>query len=486
MPAAVHLVVAAFVFLAAGYAVAIPPWNNPDEPAHFNYIRQLADHAELPILESGAWDAALLERLKASRFRDASIDSITYEAHQPPLYYALEAPLYVISRGLPLSQAVLVLRGLSILLGALVVYLAAAIMREVKPGRGDLAVLAASVVAFLPMFTSISAAINNDALANLVGAALVLLGVRGLNRGFRTRDLGILGGLVGVALLTKTTVYALLPVLVLALVWRRRIQDRAPWPLTLRDLAIVAGIALVVGGWWFIRNAGVYGWLDPLASARHDQVVVGQLRSDDPSAPPLLSRLLTVYESFWGIFGWMGVPLPDGMYLAFGALVGAVAAGAVAWMPLDSVDRRARLAVPWLLLSVVVVGVALAGYNRQFVQSQARYLFPSLIAMGAVAALWLGSLLTAGRGPAALRAFGAGFGLLALGVVAIEAASVVFTGLPRRLAYLALVALIVLFEAAVAGRNLSWGGPARLALAVLSLAWADIALLFGVAAPAFR
>jgi hypothetical protein len=96
--------------LGAGYAVGTPAWEAPDEPAHFNYIRHVAETASLPVMQTGDYDAAELERLKAARFPPAlSVDGVRYENHQPPLYYALMAPLFKASAGLPVPQQVIVL-----------------------------------------------------------------------------------------------------------------------------------------------------------------------------------------------------------------------------------------------------------------------------------------------------------------------------------------------------------------------------------------
>src|SRR5687767_14125066 len=85
-----------YISLTPGYAVGTPRWNNPDEPAHYNYIAHLARTGQLPLLEPGDWDSQRLgERLASGRFSSQEpIESFRYESHQPPLYYALMAPVY--------------------------------------------------------------------------------------------------------------------------------------------------------------------------------------------------------------------------------------------------------------------------------------------------------------------------------------------------------------------------------------------------------
>ncbi|MFN2187735.1 MAG: hypothetical protein ACK2T3_03140, partial [Candidatus Promineifilaceae bacterium] len=44
-----------YIVVAILYAVYTPEWQAPDEPAHYNYIRQLASGA-FPILQPGDYD----------------------------------------------------------------------------------------------------------------------------------------------------------------------------------------------------------------------------------------------------------------------------------------------------------------------------------------------------------------------------------------------------------------------------------------------
>ncbi|MCA1553249.1 MAG: hypothetical protein LC737_02600, partial [Chloroflexi bacterium] len=50
-----------YLALAALYALNTPPWQVPDEPAHYNYIRTIAEQGTLPVLQVGDYDQAYLE-----------------------------------------------------------------------------------------------------------------------------------------------------------------------------------------------------------------------------------------------------------------------------------------------------------------------------------------------------------------------------------------------------------------------------------------
>src|SRR5262245_37947777 len=87
---------------AAGvlYATLTPPWQAPDEPAHYNYIRYLATHEGFPELVASCYNQPYLNELTSRRFPpDLSVEEICYEFHQPPLYYLLAAPVFRLTGG---------------------------------------------------------------------------------------------------------------------------------------------------------------------------------------------------------------------------------------------------------------------------------------------------------------------------------------------------------------------------------------------------
>lgn len=439
------LILVGYFALALGYAVATPRWNNPDEPAHFNYIREVADSGHLPVIASGDWDAELLERLKTAHFPDdRAIGEIRYEAHQPPLYYLLATPLYRLSGTFGLSAQVLALKGLSIVLGALVVVATFVGGRQIFPDRPAIALLAAATAAFIPMHTAISAAINNDSLANALAAVTVATLAFGLRRGFDDRASVAVGLLLGALLLTKLTVYLYVPLALGVLIWAERqrfhthklVSPLSVWRRPLLALAVAAAVA----AWWFVRNALTYGWADPLAAVRHDEIVVGQPRWErfDVVAGDYVLRVL--FRSFWGQFGWMGVVLDERLYVLYLALTLLALGGLLLLLrerfrPGPERSRRAaslalsafaepgqRLALGLLVAATVLAIGQVLAYNSRFIQPQGRYLFPALAPIALLLSLgwWrLADLAAARRRDTStantlLFALGAGLGALDL------------------------------------------------------------------------
>ncbi len=381
------LVLVVVVYLALGtlYAALTPPWQVPDEPAHYNYVRYLATHGRLPVLRPGDYDQEYLSEITTRRFDPGlSIDPIRYEFHQPPLYYLVLLPVYLLFGG-----SLLPLRLFSVVIGVFVLLLAYAVGRLLFPEHAWPALGTAAFVAFVPQHLAMTAGVENDVLAEAIlgGVLLSLLAwLREEGDGSRWRLLGT-GALIGLGLLTKTTAYIALPLALLAVALKaawRRIGVRS----AMGAMAALLLPALLLVMPWFVRNAVVYGDMDVLGLRRHAQVVEGQLRTAEWIARhgwgALPGEFLrTTFRSFWAQFGWMAVPVDRRIYTALGVLSGVTTLGFVFWL-IDRYADRGRVAPTALLLaaSVAFTVVGYLGYNLSFYQAQGRYLFPALIPIG--------------------------------------------------------------------------------------------------------
>jgi 4-amino-4-deoxy-L-arabinose transferase-like glycosyltransferase len=390
-------IVALYLVSGTLYAALTPDWQAPDEPAHYNYVRYLAEQHRFPVLKPGDYPAAYLEEIKAARFPpEMSIDPIRYEFHQPPLYYLLAVPLYRLFGG-----ALLPLRLLSVALGALLLGVVRWTVQELVPNRPFLALGTTAFVAFLPMHLAMTAAANNDTLAELLLATILLLAIRYLKSPGegRTRLLVVLGVTTGLGLVTKSGVYVALPLVLLAVLARHLWLDDRPPAIAgcVRSglLYLVPALALALP--WWLRNVALYGGLDVLGLGRHDQVVAGQLRTAEFVAQhglPRLARdfLTTSFRSFWGQFGWMGVLLDQRLYQLLAILSALAVVGFLIWAARVWRTRSTLPAWQWaagglLLLSSLFTVASYLWYNTQFVQHQGRYLFPALIPVGLAVAL---------------------------------------------------------------------------------------------------
>jgi 4-amino-4-deoxy-L-arabinose transferase-like glycosyltransferase len=421
------LILCLYFALGVLFAANTPAWQAPDEPAHYNYVRYLAEQGNFPVLHVGDYPHAYLEEIKSRKFpTDLSIDPIRYEFHQPPLYYALAAPIYGLTGGDPFA-----LRLFSVALGAGIVLLAYAITRRAFPQRPALGLGTAAFVAFLPQHLATVAQIGNDVLAELLYATVLFVLVGWLTqpansyRHNNRRELGNslgLGILLGLILITKTTAYIAVPLAGGVLIWRWR-RERAGIRRILLDGLAVAAPALLIALPWYARDIAVYGWPDFLGLIRHDQIVVGQLRTADFVAQQgwrayWLRAVRDTFRSFWGQFGWMGVVLDTRVYFVLLLLSGVALGGLI----LRGVRHGRRRLSPALILfgsCVLLTLVVYAWYNTQFLQHQGRYLFTALIPIAIFFCLgWEGALRPgAGRILAAgLAIFG--FALAAWGILA--------------------------------------------------------------------
>lgn len=393
------LILLAYLVISTLYAIYTPAWQAPDEPAHYNYVRQVAD-GRLPVMAPGDYDETTKNEIVSSRFAAGySIDSFTYEDWQPPLYYLLQAPVFQLSGG-----SLLALRLVSLLFGAGVVMLAYSIGIRLRPERQWVGLTTAVFIAFLPQHIAIMASVNNDSLAELLIGG-ILLGLMAIgDRELEGRDwspeterryLLLLGVLLGLGFVTKGTVYLMAPVVASVLWWRYRGQGRQLG----RAGLWVAVPALFLGALWWGRNLVLYGGVDLLGKQAHDAVVVGQPRTSEWVAAygleGTIGRFLqTSFNSFWGQFGWMALPMthPSWLYPLLGLFTALVVVGLL----LQWIRYRFRFsAQAAILLGTFLLTVALhVGYNLTFVQHQGRYLFPALIPIGVGVAVGLGSWAT--------------------------------------------------------------------------------------------
>lgn len=413
---ALALVVLGFILLGLAYARATPAWQAPDEPAHFNYVTYLAGTGQLPILEPGDYPAGL-PLPPTARLTDISV--FRYESHQPPLFYALAAIAY------ELHPSLSSVRALSVLFGAALLPVVFWCGRFVLPGEPWLWLGAAGFVAFIPMHLFVAGSANNDTLADLV-LSLLLLAYLALVAGWKSRwRWPVLGLLLGLAMLSKLTIYPAAVLLTIAGVCVPSItKGRIELPPVFKAGAITLLVAAAVSGWWFIRNGLIYGWDDMLAQSRQAQVAGSQTRTGAFGLPQFGNWVAGSFHSFWGQFGWMSLPLPQWQYLLLLALTAVVLVGWLMRMqnakfkiqsdpttrPRDSSfgaqDDKWASAAPWLGLAIVWFGTtgSYLYYNITFLQTQGRYVFPALAPIGIVCAAGTAAWFPRRTQPAAMVA----------------------------------------------------------------------------------
>ena len=354
-----------YLALALWYSVIIPLGEAPDEVPHFTVVRFLAQNGRLPT------------------------GTDEHEAWQPPLYYALGAVLTLpIEDGLEMPFAVRanahfdpadprapknlllhssaeawpfrgwalawhLVRVLSVALGAITVWTVFRLGSVVFPEQPAIPLTMAALTAFTPQFIFMSAVVNNDNAATTL-SALTLWQVAALlhdpDCSRQWRRAAVLGLLLGLAVLSKASLIALLPIAGVAIVVSSARcelpaeaaaggeQARAGYEVThpagrssrvwlaIVSLVVAFGLAALLAGWYFVRNWQLFG--DPMGWSFLRQT---HALREGPLTLNVLAWLVEgIFRSFW--LGWIGIALDVLLYWLIGVVCLVGAAGFVVWL----------------------------------------------------------------------------------------------------------------------------------------------------------
>jgi 4-amino-4-deoxy-L-arabinose transferase-like glycosyltransferase len=403
------LILVAFVMLAFAYSLITPPFETPDEVYHYAFARHLSQGNWLPVQSveaSGPWE---------------------HEGSQPPLYYMLSGWLtswvdqsdfaalavrnlranigdpqfpgnknFMLYSGAarPLTGSNLALhlgRWFSVALGACTLWLIYLTARLAFARNQQAALLAMALAAGVPQFAFISGAFTNDTLIIMLSAATVFHLARLVAKDnatpVRLGEWIVLGVLLGLAALSKLQGLGLAPLVggvVLYIGWQRR-----SWRLPLVALLASALPAMAIAGWWYARNFQLYGdW-----TGTSTLFTLSGQRADPLDLASWWLEFRGVRYSFWGLFGWFNILLPDWVYWLLDAALLLGLSGAL--LALLRVAHRAgdepekpTQRVRWLLASWLALSFALMVLLMlRATASQGRLLFPALGALSILIAL---------------------------------------------------------------------------------------------------
>lgn len=361
----VALCVTGHLVLSLVWAVLVPPFEAHDETGHFAHVQYVATHLQIPP------PGGVL-----THWFD--------EAHQPPLYYwTVGVPGYLLGLGGDMkpdmnpfflrgdqqggvnaavhdparerwfshrwTALLLLSRVLSAFYGAVAVWLTFHIARLLLPGDPMAAVLAAAIAACTPTFVYLSGAANNDAAVAATGSGAILaclvwlrspsadpttVGGRSLSAPAMTQGTwaAVVAGLcIGLALMTKSSALPLLaaPGLVPLLRLRARSTRLAS---AVRECVAAFVACALVAGWWYGRNALLYG------HAIMDRNLAGSIVEDPAVSLGVLGAAASsnfvaalvqnTFVSYWALFGWGNIAGPRWIYPVCVVLVGVAVGGA--------------------------------------------------------------------------------------------------------------------------------------------------------------
>lgn len=241
-------------YLVAGFlaSLLIPPWQSPDEPTHFEYARGLqagtleaTPEIQQPIIESfytfHFWQYRFVDTPDEhpQSFAELRPGLLLDQTSKTPVYYTLAAQ---VSRWT--DDTVLQLysmRWLSVLLSSLTIPLVYLAAREVLPShRMPLALLAAAIIAFLPMYSYMGASVNPDNIGSPLAAATVLCAIRAIRRKQTIVMLGMLLLLAIVTFWARRSAIAIVP-------WAGLIAALFAFTWSWRHLPRVASVVIIGG-----------------------------------------------------------------------------------------------------------------------------------------------------------------------------------------------------------------------------------------------
>ncbi len=389
------LILTLFVAMGFWYSLAVPPYETPDELYHYPFVRHLAQGNPLPVQgaeATGPWNQEgsqaplyywIVGRLTAGidqgDFEQLAIKNPRANMGDPlypgnknrMLYSAVSQPL--VGSNLALHIA----RWVSLFLGAVTLWAVAQTARLVMLRR--YALLPPLILAVIPQFIFISASCSNDSLV-ITASALVLWWLTRLliaadRRRVQLGEWILLGVLLGIAALSKLQGLGLYPLAAgvgLAIAYRRR-----DWRVPLVAVLPVALPALLIAGWWYWRNFTLYGDWSGLG---HLMTLNGR-RTEPLEWDEWWLEFRGLRYSFWGLFGWFNILLPEWIYrlldgVSVVALLGLILA--------PFVNRKRVIAAEWrrgrgLLIAWVLLSFALVLYwVSQATGSQGRLFFPAI------------------------------------------------------------------------------------------------------------
>ena len=386
-----------YLLLAIAYSVAQPLGEAPDEADHYAYVRYLGLNRQLPagpeVTQSKHPPLYHAAAAALTFWTGLDFDFLRSNPDAFPLGGGSAPPNFFVHTTLesfPWRGGALAMhlgRLLSVLLGAVTVWVTWRLGRELFPERAEVGLLAAAFLAGLPGFLYIAGAMSNDNAAAAFGSLALLLLAQALRRGASwKRSLG-LGLVFGLGLLSKVGTLALWPLAIVALAgafWPQRRQPRA-WLLAAGHAGLAWGLGLLVASPWLLRNWRLYG--DPmgwsLVRATVDQRP-GPLTGADLV---WLSRGLFTY--FWGRFGPIGqVRYPAPLYILCGLLSLLLALGAVHYLRrLLPREPRAIFGVLLLAAAPGLVILSIVQYSTIALGTdQARLMWPAIAAIAG----WVG------------------------------------------------------------------------------------------------
>jgi 4-amino-4-deoxy-L-arabinose transferase-like glycosyltransferase len=421
---------------AVSWSFITPPFQVPDEPDHFAYVKQFAETGSRPT--SGKENEYTSEEIAALKFlhyvqirQDSSKRAIFSQAEQrhfdeaskafdrapekgspnagsaasePPLYYGLESIPYTLGSGGTLLDRVQLMRLLSALMAGITALFVFLFLRETLPGTRWAWSVGALGVALSPLLGFMSGAVNPDSMLFAASAALFYCIAHGFRRGLTTRSAIGTGVVIAVGFSTKLSFIGLGAGALIALGVLAERGFRKDGRDALRAPAIAAAIGCIPILIFLISSSGASrsAIFKPVTTALGEplkeanfiwQLYLPRLPGTVNDFTSLSTTRQLWFDGYIGRFGWLDTYFPGWVYTVALVVAGITAALFVRGVLTGRAALRGRAseiavyALMTLGTLLVVGGSAYGQQSGQVVWAQARYLLPMLPLLGAVFAL---------------------------------------------------------------------------------------------------
>jgi hypothetical protein len=424
---------------AACWSIVTPPFQAPDEPDHFAYVKQLAETRSLPSSKSEQFSAEEISVLNglhsfkirlepqvrtiATRAEQAELQGYLEEAaadtvpgssaaglatSEPPLYYALEAIPYTIARGGSDLDRLQLMRLLSALFAGLTAMFVFMFVREVLPGARWAWAVAGLAIALAPLLGFMSGTVNPDSLLYAVSAAIFYALARAFRRGLSASSAAAIGGLTAIGLLTKLNFVGLAPGVMLGLIVLSARAARVSGRSAYRLLALGGGIAVspvvVFVGINVISSRPAFGIVSAAVKAGHGsllaeanyiwQLFLPRLPGTVNDFPGIFTTRQLWFNGYVGLFGWLDTPFPgwvESIALIPAAAIVLLCARGLIQSRVAVRDHGLEIAVYAAMALGLMLLIGADSYiafpNLDGEYGQTRYLLPLLPLAGVILAL---------------------------------------------------------------------------------------------------
>jgi hypothetical protein len=403
VPAPLKWLLAAVALTGIAWVLVVPPWQVPDEDAHFAYVQTIAElhrrpaddgrpaleaqkSSEQDLAERAAGFLRSYQRLDAHPEWAERPDEEWRAAPEPsredggganaagnhlPAYYLYAAVPYLLASGGDVIDRLYATRLFSVPLLLLFAVSAWLLAGEVLGRDRHAQLLAAAIAGLVPMATFVGSAVTPDAMLLPLWGMWFWLAARTLRR-LQLRDALFLAGLTVLGVCIKTASVALIPGLVwvgLSFLWLRagrpppRLRTAVLGAAAVIALGAIAAVAVAAGT---PRQLGAYLWqfYSPVDSGGYTALPTWPLRD-------------VWLEGTAGAFGWLEVRFPWPVYALLALLLAALLAAVLPRL------RVTPLAVAFVLPAVALLaGLHLTELDMLLSEgtafTQGRYLLPLL------------------------------------------------------------------------------------------------------------